>query len=264
MRATVFGLGEAGSLISADLVAAGVDVRGFDPAGVATPPGVRRTATPRDAVVGTDVVIALTAAADAMGALTQALDVMPAATLYADLSTSAAGAKRALDGVAAQAGVDFADVAMMSIVPGNGLRVPALVSGRGADRFVAAMAPLGMPVTSIGGEAGDAATRKLTRSVMMKGLAAVVIESLRAGEAAGCADWLWDNLRDELAGADERFLARLVQGTGQHAVRRLHEMEAARDLLDELGIDALMTRSTIESLRRTPAEGVPAPPPASA
>jgi 3-hydroxyisobutyrate dehydrogenase-like beta-hydroxyacid dehydrogenase len=195
-----------------------------------------------------------------MSALTQAIDAIPPGTLYADLSTSAAGAKRALDEVAAGAGLAFADVAMMSIVPGNGLRVPALVSGRGADRFVALMAPLGMPVTAIGGEAGDAATRKLTRSVMMKGLAAVVIESLRASEAAGCADWLWENLRGELAGADERFLARLVAGTGQHAVRRLHEMEAARDLLEELGVDPLMTRSTIESLRRTPADGVPAPP----
>jgi 3-hydroxyisobutyrate dehydrogenase-like beta-hydroxyacid dehydrogenase len=260
MRATVFGLGEAGTLISADLAAAGVDVRGFDPAGVATPVGVERTADPGAAVVGTDVVIALTAAADAMAALSQAIDAMTPGTLYADLSTSAAGAKRALAAVAADAGLAFADVAMMSIVPGTGLRVPALASGPGAERFVAAMAPLGMPVTSIGGEAGDAATRKLTRSVMMKGLAAVIIESLRAGEAAGCADWLWANLRDELAGADGRFLPRLVQGTGQHAVRRLHEMEAARDLLDELGIDPLMTRSTIESLRRTPADGVPTPP----
>jgi 3-hydroxyisobutyrate dehydrogenase-like beta-hydroxyacid dehydrogenase len=261
MRAAVFGLGEAGSLISADLAAAGVDVRGFDPAPVATPPGVDRHADPTSAVAGAEVVIALTAAGDAMAALTQALDAIGPGALYADLSTSAAGAKRRLAGVAADAGLDFADVAMMSIVPGNGLRVPALVSGPGADRFVAAMAPLGMPVTSIGGEAGDAATRKLTRSVMMKGLAAVVIESLRAGEAAGCVDWLWANLRDELAGADGRFLARLVQGTGQHAIRRLHEMEAARDLLDELGVDPLMTRSTIESLRRTPIDGVPTPPP---
>ena len=39
---------------------------------------------------------------------------------------------------------------------------------------------------SIGSAAGETATRKRTRSVMMKGLAAVVVESLRAGEAAGC------------------------------------------------------------------------------
>ena len=44
-RICVFGLGEAGSLIAADLAAAGVEVHGYDPAGVATPPGVTSTTT---------------------------------------------------------------------------------------------------------------------------------------------------------------------------------------------------------------------------
>ncbi len=45
-RVTVFGLGEAGSLIATDLVAAGITVHGFDPAGVVTPDGVTRTESP--------------------------------------------------------------------------------------------------------------------------------------------------------------------------------------------------------------------------
>jgi hypothetical protein len=47
-----------------------------------------------------------------------------------------------------------------------------------------------MPVTPIGGEPGDAAARKLLRSVVMKGLGTAVVESLAAAEAAGCAEWL--------------------------------------------------------------------------
>jgi len=39
-------------------------------------------------------------------------------------------------------------------------------------------------------------------------------------------------------------------------------MEASVALLTELGIDPLMTRSTVESLRRVVRDGVPAVPPA--
>ena len=253
----VFGLGEAGSLIAADLAAAGVPVTGYDPAPVPDPRGVMRFADPEGAVRDADVVLGITAAADAVTAIEQALSAIPATALYADLSTASASLKQRLAGIASGRGLAFADVALMATVPGKGLRTPALVSGSGSERFASTFAPPGMPVTDIGGNAGDAATRKLLRSVMMKGLAALVIEAMRAGHAAGCADWLWSNLAGEITAADEALLARLVLGSGPHAVRRLHEMEASVALLEELGIDPVMTRSTVESLRRIPAQGLP-------
>ena len=259
MNVALFGLGEAGGLIGVDLVAAGVTVAGYDPAPVATPPGVQRYANPAAAAAIADVVVALTPAADAEAALRQGIAAMPAGALYADWATSSARLKARLAATAAQHGIAFADVALLSIIPGNGLRVAALASGSGADRFVELFRPLGMPVDAIGPNAGDAATRKLLRSVMMKGLAAVVIEAMRAGEAAGCAGWLWDNLAAELTAADAHVLARLVSGTERHAIRRLHEMEASCAMLEELGVDPLMTRATVESLRRVPTEGVPQP-----
>ena len=256
----IFGLGEAGTLIAADLVAAGLDVAAFDPAPVATPPGVRRCPTPAEAVAGAEVVVALTPQADARVALTQALADIPAGALYADLSTSAARLKAELAELAGGRGLAFVDVAMMSIVPGNGIRLPALASGTGAHRFVTAFRPLGMDVEAVAGPAGLASTHKLLRSVVMKGLAALVIEAVEAAAAAGCSDWLWANLAAEIDKADGPFLARLVKGTGQHAVRRLHEMEASAELLRELGIKPVMTDSTVETLRRVPAKGVPVVP----
>ena len=254
---TIFGLGEAGSLIAADLAAAGVKVRGYDPAEVKTPAGVERVESAETAVSGSGVVLGITASFDALGALRQALDALENGTLYADLSTGSAGLKLELASLAASRGVDFADVALMSTVPGKGLKVPALTSGPGADRFVSHLAPLGMPVSTVGSKAGDAATRKLLRSVMMKGLAGVVVEAMRAGEKAGCADWLWRNLADQITAADDALLSRLVKGTGTHSLRRRHEMEAAQALLEELGVDPVMTRATVENLRRIPEDGMP-------
>jgi 3-hydroxyisobutyrate dehydrogenase-like beta-hydroxyacid dehydrogenase len=263
-RACVFGLGEAGSLIAGDLAAAGVEVHGYDPAAVATPPGVHRHDRPGAAVADADLVLSITASLDAPTALAQALDAIPRGATYADLATASAGLKHELAAVADDAGLGFVDVALMAVVPGNGLRTPALASGPAAGAFVAAMRPLGMPVEHAGDEPGRAATRKLLRSVVMKGLAGLVIEAMRAADAAGLADETWATVVAQIGAADEGLLRRLVGGTATHAARRVHEMEATAELLGELGIEPVMTRATVEQLRLI-ADGraaVPRPPPA--
>jgi len=257
LKIAVFGLGEAGSLISSDLAAAGVNVTGYDPADVKTPVGILRFANPVDAVKDADVVMGITAQADADLAIKQALSAISPTALYADLSTSSASVKKHLAETAQSRHLDFVDVALMTVVPGNGLRTPALAAGTGAERFVRTLNPLGMPVEAISQVPGDAATRKLLRSVMMKGLASLVIEAMQAGHAAGCAEWLWKNIADQIVATDEVMLSRLVTGTDLHALRRLHEMEASMSLLLELGVDPVMTRSTVESLKQVLARGVP-------
>ena len=137
----------------------------------------------------------------------------------------------------------------MATVPGRGLATPALVSGSGAARFAETFGSLGMPVEVCGTEPGQAATRKLLRSVVMKGLATLLIESMRAANAAGLGEETWANLVDQLTAADETLLRRLVEGTFIHAARRVHEMEATTDLLGELGVAPVMTTATTESLR---------------
>jgi 3-hydroxyisobutyrate dehydrogenase-like beta-hydroxyacid dehydrogenase len=249
-RVAVLGLGEAGAVIAADLVAAGREVHGFDPVPAAsTPAGVVRHADARVAVSGADLVLSVTPGARARDALTGTVDALPPGAVYADLSTAAPAVERELAGVAADTGVRFVDVALMAPVPPTGLRTPALASGPGAEAFVAAMAPLGMPVELAGEEAGMATTRKLLRSVVMKGLAALLVESLQAAEAAGLAGETWDNLVAQLSAADEALVRRLVEGTARHASRRVEEMEATAALLAELGIDSTMTDATTQVLR---------------
>lgn len=255
-RVAVFGLGEAGSLFAADLAAAGATVRGFDPAEVATPAGVVRCDDPSDAVADAEMVLALVSAADAMTAATQALDAIPDGAVYADLGTGSAGLKREL-AATVEPRLRFVDVAMMTTVPGLGVAVPSLASGSAADDYVRLMAPFGAVVEAIGPEPGVAATRKLLRSVVMKGLAGLVIEAMRAAHAAGEAEYVWGNIVHQLTVTDETFVRRLVEGTGVHHVRRLHEMEASADLLRELGIDPVMTDATVEHLRRIADHGVP-------
>jgi 3-hydroxyisobutyrate dehydrogenase-like beta-hydroxyacid dehydrogenase len=252
----VFGLGEAGSLVAADLAAAGARVRGYDPADVADPAGVERCDSPADAVVGADIVLALVPAADAVTAASQALDAIPDGSVYADLGTGSAELKRRLASLV-EPRLAFVDVGLMTIVPGFGVAVPSLASGRGAQRYADLMSLLGASVEAISDQPGAAATRKLLRSVVTKGLAALVIEALRGAEAAGEIEWLWGNIVHQLTVTDEAFVRRLVEGTGEHHARRLHEMEASRDLLADLGVEPTMTRSTVESLAGVTVLGTP-------
>ena len=108
-----------------------------------------------------------------------------------------------------------------------------------------------MPVEIVSERAGDAAARKLLRSVFMKGLAASAIESLDAASAAGQLEWL----ESDIAGViGEELLQRLVDGSRRHAVRRIDEMEAAAELLVELGVDPQIARASASVLARLAAE----------
>jgi 3-hydroxyisobutyrate dehydrogenase-like beta-hydroxyacid dehydrogenase len=243
----VLGLGEAGGRIAADLVAAGARVRGFDPA-VPAPPGVELADGDADACRGAALVISLTTAAGSEDALRQALPGLEPGACYADANTAPAGQKQRLAALAAGAGVPFADIAIMAPILARGLGTPMLASGPAASVVVAVLSGFGGQAEVLDGPAGAAATRKLLRSVFYKGMAAAVVEALRAAEAAGQADWLRGHIAAELAAADEAMALRLETGSYQHAARRVHEMAAAAELVEELGQSARVTRASQEQL----------------
>jgi 3-hydroxyisobutyrate dehydrogenase-like beta-hydroxyacid dehydrogenase len=234
VRIALLGLGEAGSEIARDLVAAGADVRGYDPKGL-TVDGVAPRGGEAEAVADADLVLSVNSSHDAMTALTNALPSLRPGTVWADLNTASPGLKARLE-EAAGPDVAVVDVALMSPVPGKGLRTPMVVSGAAAARYAELLGPLGADVTVQPGPVGEAISRKLLRSVFYKGLAAAVVEALAGAERAGCADWLAGNISAELAGFDEHTIERLVDGTRRHARRRADEMTAAAEQLADLGV----------------------------
>jgi 3-hydroxyisobutyrate dehydrogenase-like beta-hydroxyacid dehydrogenase len=233
----VLGLGEAGSEIARDLVAAGADVRGYDPKAI-TVEGVQPRGSEAEAVADADLVLSVNSSHDAVPALQNALPALRPGTVWADLNTAAPSIKLALAEQAGPRGVPVVDVALMAVVPGNGLRTPMLVSGEAADRYAHWLTALGAEVTVQPGPAGTAISRKLLRSVFYKGMAAAVVEALAGAEAAGCADWLRANIGSELADLDATAVDRLVDGTHKHARRRADEMTAATEQLEDLGVPA--------------------------
>ncbi len=248
MRICVFGLGEAGSLFASDLVAAGAEVVGFDPADIATPDGVNRAVHPALAVRNAEVILGLTSEADSKLALLQAIEAISTEALYADLATSSPTVKLELEAMANRKGFDFADVALLAMVPGHGLATPSLASGPGAHRYADVINGFGGYVEPLAAATGVAAGRKLLRSVMMKGFGAVILEAIEAGVAADDLSWLWRNMSSEIEKADDDWLRRMVLGSKLHARRRHGEMLSAAAMLRGLGVDPIMTSATAASL----------------
>jgi 3-hydroxyisobutyrate dehydrogenase-like beta-hydroxyacid dehydrogenase len=246
LTVAVLGLGEAGGAIARDLVEAGAVVRAYDPA-VSASAGMVPTTSESDAATGADLVLSVNSSKAALDALRAGV---ASASAWADLNTASPGLKRQLAETAREHDVPFADVAIMAPVPGRGLHTPMLTSGPAAARVAELLNPLGASVTTMNGPPGLAAERKLLRSVFFKGLAAAVVEALAAGRAAGCEDWLRDNITEELTRAGESTVERLVAGTHQHAVRRADEMAAATDMLTELGVEPTITAATRDLLAR--------------
>lgn len=244
-RVAVLGLGEAGGRLASDLAAAGVEVQGYDPDSQREVASISRASDPLSAVAGCDAVLSVNAAKVALEVAEAVLSAMRGEMLYADLNTAAPEVKRELAGLLAATDARFADVALLGPIPQRGLRAPVLASGGGAKAFAELFGPLGMPVSVVSEDAGDAAALKLVRSVFMKGLAAAVVESIEAAEAIGQREWLAQEIEAMIG---RPFLERALSGSQMHAGRRVDEMEAACELLVELGVEPRIAAASAAQL----------------
>ncbi|UOX92591.1 DUF1932 domain-containing protein [Amycolatopsis sp. FBCC-B4732] len=211
--------------------------------------GVILTGSEAEAADEADLVLSVNSASAALDALRAGLAGLRPGAVWADLNTASPGTKRRLADLAAEHGVAFADVAIMAPVPGRGLSVPMLTSGKAAEAVAATLNGFGAAVDVLPGEAGVAAERKLLRSVFFKGMSAAVVEALQAARAAGCEDWLRDVIVGELTAAGAGTVDRLVTGSYRHAVRRTAEMAAAAEMLGELDVRADVAAAARDQLR---------------
>ncbi|MCT1655797.1 NAD(P)-dependent oxidoreductase [Brevibacterium luteolum] len=244
----VLGLGEAGRLFARGFARAGARVRGYDPHVSVSEELVDQHDSLTNAIENADVIVSLVGPVAAQSVARKCAQIMNRGCVYADLNTLTPNAKRELD-LCFDETLAVADVAVMAPVPRHGSRTPLLASGRGAGEFAARVSPLGTPVTVVSPNLGDAASRKLLRSAFMKGLAALIIESLQAANAADAETEIRAQIVAELGESSEALIERLVYGSHQHAERRVHEMEAVGEYLSELGVQHPVTDASLQWFR---------------
>jgi 3-hydroxyisobutyrate dehydrogenase-like beta-hydroxyacid dehydrogenase len=256
-RSGLIGLGEAGSAIAAGLAeqsAAGIvgfDVRPDAPsARAAERAGVRMAGSASAVVAACDVVLCLTQADAAVTAARDAAAALTPDHLYADLNSASPKLKQAVAEVVEQAGTRFVDGAVMAAVLPRRHRVPILASGSGAAAFRGAVTPLGMDVEVLGARAGQASAVKMYRSLLVKGLEALVFECALGAERYGATERVFASMAASLPFDDWSELASYLMGrTVAHGARRAEELRQVADTLESSGIDAMLARAAAARLQ---------------
>ena len=250
-RLAFIGFGEAGPLIAGGLLGAGAasvaayDILVDDPAArdawVAKAEAVpaRACAAPADAVGDADLILSTVTSERALEAASAAAPHLRAGQLYLDLNSCSPGKKvKAAAAVETASAARYVDVAVMDTVPGRGHRVPMLLAGPAAHEAAERLAPFGMTLEVVGDTVGQASTIKMARSVFMKGLEAILCESLVAADRAGVADRVLASIQGTFPDLDWRRLATYHMGRmALHGRRRAVEMDSVADTLTDLGLD---------------------------
>ncbi len=248
MTIAILGLGEAGSHFANDLIALGVAVRGYDPNPQRSlHPSITLAASNAEAARGADIILSVNLSAVAETVAAGVLPVLQPGQLYAELNTASPDTKRAVADIVIPSGTLPVDVAIMAPVPPKGILTPFLVSGPGAALFAEKLLPLGLDISVLSNEMGEAATRKLLRSIVYKGVAAVIGEAVEAGRAFGLEPYIRDQIRSVIGGNDA-LIDRFLEGSRTHALRRSHELEAVVAMLTAREVEPVLSRATLQSL----------------
>jgi len=170
-------------------------------------------------------------------------------TLVVDINASTPSIKRKIaEAVTAQGGA-YVDANLMGAVGIYGATVSLYSSGDGVERFAAEFAPLGLTIESAGPMPGAAAAVKMLRSVVTKGIEALVIEAMTAADRAGVREAALRGICEPMDAVPfSTFVDLVIRTDVLHAERRAVEMDGVAEGIRELGIDAVMTEAAAARL----------------
>ena len=210
-----------------------------------------------EALRGTDLVLSLVTAGQALAAAQEACLAIASGAIFCDMNSVAPQTKRAAAEAIRQHGGRYVDVAVLAPVNPAGMNVPLLLSGDDGGEAAQALARLGFTnLRGVGDRVGQASAIKMIRSVMVKGLEALSDEMMAAAEAAGVVDEVLASLdaSEKRIGWTERAAYNLERMT-THGLRRAAEMEESARTLTDLGVEPVMTNGTVRRQRDAAGKG---------
>ena len=243
------GYGEVGRILAEDLRARGVanliacDIKlgGPDEAPLrahAARHGVRPAATHAELAAQSDLILSAVTASQAVAAAEACAPRLRSGAWYLDFNSASPGAKIKAGGIVAAAGGRYVEGAVMTSIPPYRIRVPLLLGGPHAAALAPLLDQLGFAAQAGPDKPGIASATKMCRSVMIKGLEAMAIESFTAARAWGVEDAVLASLAETFPGIDwEKQGAYFFQRAIQHGRRRAEEMREAAQTVREAGLD---------------------------
>ena len=263
MQIAFVGFGEVAGAFCAALAARGARLAAHDIL-LEQPDGAKRLqqragATPvafaplAEIVPGADYVFSTVTTTVAREAARQCAAHLRAGQSYLDLNATDAAGKRDIADIVTPTGAAFVEGALLGAVGVTGARTEMLLGGPHARAAASVLAgDLGLNARFYSEEIGKASTFKMLRSVFSKGMEALLIEFLAAGERAGIREDLWAEVTGLFARQpfDKVALNWVRTHAGAHA-RRYHEVKQVAEVLRGLGIEPTITEATLRFFERS-------------
>ena len=256
MRIGFIGFGEAAFHIAKGLGQPGIDsICAFDinvtekVCQRAREAGTRLVESNRELAQSCDIMMSAVTANQALNAAEQNAPYLTAAHIYADLNSVSPGLKQSIGRLIESTGARFAEIAMMAPVPPYGHKVPMLAGGAGAEDFVAELAPFGISAEIVSREVGTAAATKMFRSIIVKGLEALITECVLGASRYNADERVFASLAESFPGIDWKELADYMVGrVVVHGERRAREMEEVAATLREIDIEPIMAEAIVRRM----------------
>jgi len=259
LRIGLVGYGEVGKILGAALHARGVAwVGAWDrllPDAAAGPAmrahaagaGIEPTASMAALLARADLVISAVTASQAHAVAEEAARSIRAGAWFVDLNSASPGVKASSSRLVDGAGGRFVESAVMTSVPPYGIKVPMLLGGAHAAAAKPMFDALGFAAEIASAEVGVASAIKMCRSVMIKGLEAIVVESFTAARRYGVEDRVLATLKETFPTIDwEEQGSYFFLRVAQHGKRRAEEMRESAVTVREAGLEPIMAAAIAE------------------
>jgi 3-hydroxyisobutyrate dehydrogenase-like beta-hydroxyacid dehydrogenase len=199
---------------------------------------------PQALAAAAPVIFSVVTASSALAAAEGVAPHLAAQHLYVDLNSVSPALKREIAAVVAAGGGRFVEAAIMAPVPGPDHRVPILLNGSWAPALTEILGPYGMHFDIMRADVGAAAAVKMCRSVVVKGLEALLLECTLVSRAYGGGDRVFDSLAETYPGLDWRKTADYMIGRVlQHGERRADEMHEVAETVRAAGLEPIMAEA---------------------
>jgi 3-hydroxyisobutyrate dehydrogenase-like beta-hydroxyacid dehydrogenase len=251
------GYGEVGKILAEDLRKDGVKVSAYDIKlggeharplqDHATGIGVALASSTADLAARADFIVSAVTASEAVPVAQACAPALKKGTWFLDFNSASPAAKQRAAKLVDWGGGRYVEGAVMTSVPPYRIKVPLLLGGLGAAELAPLINELGFNAKVASDKLGVASAVKMCRSIMIKGMEAMVIEAFTTARAYGVEDAVLASLKETFPGIDwEKQGAYFFQRVIEHGRRRAEEVREVAETVREAGLTPWSAQGTAE------------------
>lgn len=255
----IIGYGEVGGIFGRDFAGCEFAVSTFDILLNAEPArsvllekvrqaNVRPCDTLAKAIHSADLVISAVTASSAVDVAESAAPLLQTNQIYLDINSVSPETKREIADTMGTFLATFVEAAVMAPVSPQRLKVPMLLGGMHAAIVARQLQAIGMNVRPVSERIGVASAIKMCRSIIIKGLEAVTVESMFTARRYGAEKEVLESLAATYPGMgwDGALPDYLISRVAEHGKRRAAEMREAAEAVADAGLEPLTALATAQ------------------